>query len=146
MASGEALALIFEMGSLEKFSCNDEDKGGFDGLRSKVVGRARGVSVEAGKTKEDRSSQSHTFGYILDFLEVCFYSITFMISTTSFPFLSPSFINVDCRTPERVSMGDLGEYRWRFFSQHNHMGSKDTGILMYILSSYIFSLAVCIVC
>lgn len=72
MAAGEALALIFEMGSLEKFSCDDEDKGEFDGLRSHVIARARGVSVEAGNkgsTKKDRSSQSHTFGDILDFLE-----------------------------------------------------------------------------
>lgn len=88
MAAGEALALIFEMGSLEKFSCDDEDKGEFDGLRSNVIARARGVSVEAGNkgsTKKDRSSQSHTFGDILDFLEVLllfyhFYDIYYLTS------------------------------------------------------------------
>lgn len=87
IAAGEALALIFEVGSLEKFSV--EDKGSSDsstdeankskdilhiqGLRAKVLNQVRSLSVEAGgkgSAKKDLNSQRNTFRDILEFLEV----------------------------------------------------------------------------
>ncbi|KAG5573416.1 hypothetical protein H5410_063182 [Solanum commersonii] len=86
IAAGEALALIFEVGSLEKFSV--EDKGSSDsstdeankskdilhiqGLRAKVLNQVRSLSVEAGgkgSAKKDLNSQRNTFRDILEFLE-----------------------------------------------------------------------------
>ncbi|OIS96135.1 PREDICTED: interferon-related developmental regulator 1-like [Nicotiana attenuata] len=86
IAAGEALALVFEVGSLEKFSV--EDKGSSDsstdeanksklilhiqGLRAKVLNQMRSLSVEAGgkgSAKKDLNSQRNTFRDILEFLE-----------------------------------------------------------------------------
>lgn len=86
IAAGEALALVFEVGSLEKFSV--EDKGSSDsstdeanksknifhiqGLRAKVLNQVRSLSVEAGgkgSAKKDLNSQRNTFREILEFLE-----------------------------------------------------------------------------
>ncbi|KAI3460155.1 hypothetical protein Pfo_016818 [Paulownia fortunei] len=86
IAAGEALALIFEMGSLEKFcgetkvssdpsidEGNDSRKSMYiHGLRNKVLNQVRGLSAEAGgkgTTKKDLNSQRNTFRDILDFLE-----------------------------------------------------------------------------
>lgn len=86
MPAGEALALIFEVGSLDKFCgetkdssdhCIDEAKDSrklmyLHGLRSKVLGQVRGLSAEAGgkgAAKKDLNSQRNTFRDILDFLE-----------------------------------------------------------------------------
>ena len=90
MAAGEALALVFEIGSLEKFCGEAKDSSdpttdeGKDsrklmyvhGLRTKVLGQVRGLSAEAGgkgSAKKDLNSQRNTFRDILDFFEVCFY-------------------------------------------------------------------------
>lgn len=86
IAAGEALALVFDVGSLEKFSV--EDKGSSDsntdeankskdilhiqGLRAKVLNQVRSLSVEAGgkgSAKKDLNSQRNTFRDILEFLE-----------------------------------------------------------------------------
>lgn len=86
IAAGEALALVFEVGSLERFSV--EDKGSSDsstdeankskdilhiqGLRAKVLNQVRSLSVEAGgkgSAKKDLNSQRNTFRDILEFLE-----------------------------------------------------------------------------
>ncbi|XP_047950648.1 interferon-related developmental regulator 1-like isoform X2 [Salvia hispanica] len=86
IAAGEALALIFEIGSLDKFCGETKDSSeptideGKDsrklmylhGLRTKVLGQVRGLSAEAGgkgSAKKDLNSQRHTFCDILDFLE-----------------------------------------------------------------------------
>lgn len=87
IAAGEALALIFEIGSLEKFSVvsksssdssvgegnNSRDNIHIQGLRGKVLNQVRILSVEAGgkgSAKKDLNSQRNTFRDILDFLEV----------------------------------------------------------------------------
>ncbi|KAL1564744.1 interferon-related developmental regulator 1-like isoform X2 [Salvia divinorum] len=86
IAAGEALALIFEIGSLDKFCGDTKDSSeptideGKDsrrlmylhGLRTKVLGQVRGLSAEAGgkgSAKKDLNSQRNTFRDILDFLE-----------------------------------------------------------------------------
>ncbi|KAG8390960.1 hypothetical protein BUALT_Bualt01G0137800 [Buddleja alternifolia] len=86
MAAGETLALIFEMGSLEKFCGETKFSGehpideGVDqrklmnihGLKNKVLNQVRGLSSEAGgkgSAKKDLNSQRNTFRDILDFLE-----------------------------------------------------------------------------
>ncbi|KAM7520944.1 hypothetical protein LguiB_019906 [Lonicera macranthoides] len=86
IAAGEALALIFEMGSLEKFSAvsksssdssvgegsNSQDNIHIQGLRGKVLNQVRILSVEAGgkgSAKKDLNSQRNTFRDIQDFLE-----------------------------------------------------------------------------
>ncbi|KAI4339818.1 hypothetical protein MLD38_024718 [Melastoma candidum] len=86
IAAGEALALIFEMGSLEKFasdagavdgSNNGSDKTGggmvhIHGLRAKVLNQVRNLSMEAGgkgSAKKDLNSQRNLFKDILEFLE-----------------------------------------------------------------------------
>ncbi|KAI4389870.1 hypothetical protein MLD38_002044 [Melastoma candidum] len=86
IAAGEALALIFEMGSLEKFasdmgavdgSNNGSDKIGggmvhIHGLRAKVLNQVRNLSMEAGgkgSAKRDLNSQRNLFKDILEFLE-----------------------------------------------------------------------------
>ncbi|XP_042009327.1 interferon-related developmental regulator 1-like isoform X2 [Salvia splendens] len=86
MAAGEALALVFEIGSLDKFCgeakdssdpTTDEGKDSrklmyLHGLRTKVLGQVRGLSAEAGgkgSAKKDLNSQKNTFRDILDFLE-----------------------------------------------------------------------------
>nr|GMD99460.1 interferon-related developmental regulator 1-like [Ipomoea batatas] len=86
IAAGEALALIFEVGNLEKFA--GEAKGSGDGstdegsksrelvhiqgLRSKVLNQVRSLSIEAGgkgSAKKDLNSQRNTFRDIQEFLE-----------------------------------------------------------------------------
>ncbi|KAL8492116.1 hypothetical protein ACS0TY_023660 [Phlomoides rotata] len=86
IAAGEALALIFEIGSLEKFcgeanvSTNTPIEEGKDsrnlmhmhGLRNKVLGQVRVFAAEAsskGTAKKDLNTQKNTFRDILDFLE-----------------------------------------------------------------------------
>uniref|UniRef100_A0A2P2M9W1 Uncharacterized protein MANES_18G045800 n=1 Tax=Rhizophora mucronata TaxID=61149 RepID=A0A2P2M9W1_RHIMU len=86
MASGEALALIFEMGSLEKFATENKDStdgvGGnksqegyshVQGLKGKILDQVRSLSAEAGgkgSTKKDLNSQRNLFKDVLVFLEV----------------------------------------------------------------------------
>ncbi|KAL3514381.1 hypothetical protein ACH5RR_027098 [Cinchona calisaya] len=86
IASGEALALIFEIGSLEKFSSETkESRGSFNteadksrelvhiqGLRGKVLNQVEKLSAEAGgkgSAKKDLNSQRNTFRDILEFLD-----------------------------------------------------------------------------
>ncbi|KAM3688458.1 uncharacterized protein LOC142613758 [Castanea sativa] len=87
IAAGEALALIFEIGSVEKFS--GEVKGSIDvstpegsknregfshvqGLKGKIINKVRDLSAEAGgkgSAKKDLNSQRNLFRDILDFFE-----------------------------------------------------------------------------
>ncbi|KAM7280165.1 hypothetical protein ACFE04_007299 [Oxalis oulophora] len=85
IAAGESLALIFEMGSLEKFST--ENKGSADnssdqegnksltylrGLRAKILHQVRDLAAEAGgkgSNKKDLNNQRNLFRDITDFLE-----------------------------------------------------------------------------
>lgn len=86
IAAGEALALVFEIGNLEKFS--GESKGSSDsstdeasksrellhiqGLRAKVLNQVRTLSTEAGgkgSAKKDLNNQRNIFRDILEFLE-----------------------------------------------------------------------------
>ncbi|XP_059634390.1 uncharacterized protein LOC132276797 [Cornus florida] len=81
IAAGEALALIFEIGNLEKFSGEANASGelnnskGFahiQGLRGKILNQVRNLSVEAGgkgSAKKDLNSQRNLFRDILEFLE-----------------------------------------------------------------------------
>ncbi|GKV20074.1 hypothetical protein SLEP1_g30246 [Rubroshorea leprosula] len=87
IAAGEALALIFEIGILEKFSSEGEgssdgsvqegnkSKEGLmhiQGLRAKILNQVRELSAEAGgkgSAKKDLNSQRNLFKDILDFLE-----------------------------------------------------------------------------
>lgn len=93
IAAGEALALIFEIGSLEKFcgeakvSTDTPSEEGKDsrnlmhmhGLRNKVLNQVRVFANEAsgkGTAKKDLVTQRNTFRDILDFLEVfCYWKI-----------------------------------------------------------------------
>ncbi|KAK4770512.1 hypothetical protein SAY87_031044 [Trapa incisa] len=83
IAAGEALALIFEMGSFEK-SSSSEDRSiqngnkpresivQIQGLRAKILNQVRSLSMEAGgkgSTKKDLNNQRNTFKDILEFLE-----------------------------------------------------------------------------
>ncbi|WCJ35545.1 interferon-related developmental regulator family protein / IFRD protein family [Euphorbia peplus] len=83
IAVGEALALIFEMGNLEKFAA--ETKGSVEvsaegnksfmhiqGLKSKILNQVRDLASEAGgkgSNKKDLSSQRNLFKDVLDFFE-----------------------------------------------------------------------------
>ncbi|MBA0775714.1 hypothetical protein Gotri_010829 [Gossypium trilobum] len=87
IAAGEALSLIFEMGSLEKFVA--ETKGYIDssdlegnktkvrfshiqGLKGKILNQARDLSMEAGgkgSSKKDLNNQRNMFRDVLEFLE-----------------------------------------------------------------------------
>lgn len=87
IAAGEALALIFEIGSVEKFS--GEVKGSIDvstpegskhregfshvqGLKGKIINKVRDLSSEAGgkgSAKKDLNSQRNLFRDILEFFE-----------------------------------------------------------------------------
>lgn len=77
MAAGEALALIFEIGNLEKFSTQEGNNNSRDvihiqGLKAKILNQVRSLSVEAGGkglTKKDLNNQRNTFRDILEFLE-----------------------------------------------------------------------------
>lgn len=85
IAAGEALALIFEIGSLEKF-CGDLKVSGhihsegndsrktmyINGLKTKIINQVKDLSAEAGgrgSTKKDLINQRNTFRDIVDFLE-----------------------------------------------------------------------------
>lgn len=108
IAAGEGLALIFEIGNLEKFSVaatGPSDSSNHDGnnararefthiqgLRAKILNQVRSLSVEAGgkgSAKKDLNSQRNTFRDILEFLEDGFSPETSMkiggesLSTTS---------------------------------------------------------------
>lgn len=89
IAAGEALALIYEMGNLEKFCgsskvTNDGSANGdissrdvnhIHGLRAKVLNQVRDLSAEAGgkgSAKKDLNNQRNIFRDILEFLEVFF--------------------------------------------------------------------------
>ncbi|XP_039050095.1 interferon-related developmental regulator 1-like isoform X1 [Hibiscus syriacus] len=87
IAAGEALAVIFEMGSLEKFSAEvkgsnngsitegNKSKEGFlhiQGLRGNILNQVRDLSVEAGgkgSAKKDLNNQRNFFKDVLEFLE-----------------------------------------------------------------------------
>ncbi|KAM7514413.1 hypothetical protein LguiA_003996 [Lonicera macranthoides] len=87
IAAGEALALIFEMGDLEKFcavskgysdSSIDEgnkprDLAHIHGMKQKILNQVKNLSVEAGgkgsANKKDLNSQRNSFRDILEFLE-----------------------------------------------------------------------------
>ena len=81
IAAGEALALIYEKGNLEKFcggSKGDSDSSVKDaahihGFRRKILNQVRNLSAEAGGkaiAKKDLNNQRNTFKDILEFLEV----------------------------------------------------------------------------
>ncbi|KAF5456116.1 hypothetical protein F2P56_025627 [Juglans regia] len=86
IAAGEALALIFEIGSVEKFcgeakSSNDgsiqgsKPREGFShiqGLKGKIINQVKNLSAEAGgrgSAKKDLNSQRNLFRDILEFFE-----------------------------------------------------------------------------
>ncbi|BBG95163.1 interferon-related developmental regulator family protein / IFRD protein family, partial [Prunus dulcis] len=86
IASGEALALIFELGILEKFSAgakistdSSTEEGNkpreyvhIQGLKAKIINQARNLSAEAGgksSAKKDLSNQRNTFRDILEYFE-----------------------------------------------------------------------------
>ena len=88
IAAGEALALIFEMGSLEKFSGGAKDDGSaqegskardyihIQGLKSKIVNQVKSLSAEAGgkgSAKKDLNNQRNRFRDILEYFEVHIY-------------------------------------------------------------------------
>ncbi|KAI6689108.1 hypothetical protein NL676_025936 [Syzygium grande] len=92
IAAGEALAVIFEMGSLEKLCSQVKDTGGdstqdgkelvhMHGLKAKVLNQVRNLSVEAGgkgSAKKDLNSQRNLFKDILEFLEYASFPETLM--------------------------------------------------------------------
>lgn len=86
IAAGEALALIYEMGNLEKFcgsskvtsngsvsdGVSSRDVNHIHGLRAKILNQVRDLSAEAGgkgSAKKDLNTQRNTFRDILEFLE-----------------------------------------------------------------------------
>ncbi|KAI8550076.1 hypothetical protein RHMOL_Rhmol06G0076000 [Rhododendron molle] len=81
IAAGEALALIFEVGKLEKLSGEAKESSDssisrefthIQGLRAKILNQVRVLSSEAGgkgSAKKDLNSQRSSFRDILDFLE-----------------------------------------------------------------------------
>lgn len=83
IAAGEALALIFEIGNLEKFSLGGSkgsseegnttrDVTHIQGLRAKILNQVRDLAAEAGgkgSAKKDLNNQRNTFRDILEFLE-----------------------------------------------------------------------------
>ncbi|KAF6159759.1 hypothetical protein GIB67_030017 [Kingdonia uniflora] len=87
IAAGEAIALIFEIGSLEKLlsksksatdtldcedTCSRGDYTLIQGLRGKILNQVRDLSVEAGgrgSAKKDLSCQRNMFRDVLEFLE-----------------------------------------------------------------------------
>nr|KJB58640.1 hypothetical protein B456_009G219300 [Gossypium raimondii]KJB58644.1 hypothetical protein B456_009G219300 [Gossypium raimondii] len=95
IAAGEALAVIFEMGSLEKFAAEtkgssdgsvsegNKSKEGFSyiqGLKGKILNQVRDLSVEAGgkgSAKKDLNNQRNLFKDVLEFLEVPYYCPSF---------------------------------------------------------------------
>lgn len=88
IAAGEALALIFEIGVIDKFSAESNSASDtkqeenkplesyifLQGLKGKVINQCKNLSVEAGgkgSAKKDLNSQRNSFRDILDFFEVC---------------------------------------------------------------------------
>lgn len=88
IAAGEALALIFEIGVIDKFSAEPKSESDvsqeeskplesyivLQGLKGKVINQCKNLSVEAGgkgSAKKDLNSQRNLFRDILDFFEVC---------------------------------------------------------------------------
>ncbi|KAK9946404.1 hypothetical protein M0R45_011871 [Rubus argutus] len=86
IAAGEALALIFEVGSLEKFSVGTKCSGDvsteegnkpreyvhIQGLKAKIINQARDLSAEAGgknSVKKDLTNQRNMFRDILEYFE-----------------------------------------------------------------------------
>ncbi|XP_062019492.1 uncharacterized protein LOC133736071 [Rosa rugosa] len=86
IAAGEALALIFEIGSLEKFSVGTKssddgstEEGNYpreyvhiQGLKAKIINQARDLSAEAGgksSAKKDLTNQRNMFRDILEYFE-----------------------------------------------------------------------------
>ncbi|XP_062165157.1 uncharacterized protein LOC133871756 [Alnus glutinosa] len=80
IAAGEALALIFEIGSLEKFDGEARDSSDgliqgskpWEGLKGKIINQVRNLSAEAGgkgSAKKDLNSQRNFFRDMLEFLE-----------------------------------------------------------------------------
>ncbi|XP_063944890.1 uncharacterized protein LOC108211837 isoform X4 [Daucus carota subsp. sativus] len=86
IAAGEALALIFEMGYLEKFSIattglsdssnhnriKARELAHIQGLRAKILNQVKSLSMEAGgkgSVKKDLNFQRNTFRDILEYLE-----------------------------------------------------------------------------
>lgn len=76
IAAGKALALIFEIGNLEKFSVQEgnstKDAKNLQGLRAKILNQVRDLSVEAGgkgSSKKDLNNQRNTFRDVLDCFE-----------------------------------------------------------------------------
>ncbi|XP_061969824.1 uncharacterized protein LOC133692717 isoform X1 [Populus nigra] len=87
ISAGEALALIFETGSIEKFAAENKTPPdgsvlegnksceGYTrilGLKSKILNQVRSLSAEAGgkgSTKKDLNSQRNLFKDVLEFLE-----------------------------------------------------------------------------
>ncbi|KAJ0640355.1 putative armadillo-like helical protein [Helianthus annuus] len=70
IVAGEALALIFEIGNLEKISVQDVMH--IQRLKAKILNQVRNLSVEAGgkgSAKKDLNNQRNTFRDILEFLE-----------------------------------------------------------------------------
>lgn len=98
IAAGEALALTFEIGSLEKFS--NAAKGSSDasaekgskpweymhiqGLKAKIINQVRNLSSEAGgkgSVKKDLNNQRNLFRDVLEYFEVHLYLYFFTSST-----------------------------------------------------------------
>jgi hypothetical protein len=90
IAAGEALALIFEIGAIDKFSTEAKNASDatqeeskpqesyifLQGLKGKVINQCKNLSVEAGgkgSAKKDLNSQRNLFRDILDFFEVCWW-------------------------------------------------------------------------
>jgi len=88
IAAGEALALIFEIGVIDKFSAQSDNASDaaqegskplesyifLQGLKGKVLNQCKTLSMEAGgkgSAKKDLNSQRNLFRDILDFFEVC---------------------------------------------------------------------------
>ncbi|CAI8599332.1 unnamed protein product [Vicia faba] len=81
IAAGEALALIFEIGAIDKFNASDatqeeskpqESYIFLQGLKGKVINQCKNLSVEAGgkgSAKKDLNNQRNLFKDILDFFE-----------------------------------------------------------------------------
>lgn len=118
IAAGEALALIFEIGDVDKFSTEAKNASDLtqeskpqesfiflQGLKGKVINQCKNLSAEAGgkgSAKKDLNSQRNLFRDILDFFEVCWwYSYS--------PFFFHPFIllfeNRSCSTHESESEG-----------------------------------------
>ncbi|XP_071702973.1 uncharacterized protein [Rutidosis leptorrhynchoides] len=76
IAAGEALALIFEIGNLEKVSVrqgyNVKDVMQIQGLKGEILNQVRFLSVEAagkGSAKKDLNNQRNTFRDVLEYIE-----------------------------------------------------------------------------